>query len=180
MIYPIGTHLIVLFRDTYHRLNAQTDDDDVIIFPVDFLPRILTGKMDSMVVETLRMYPRLIYSRIIVLPIICDGQATVITVINPIGIILPEFASRSVSVILSLHPGQDDTKPDLSNTARRLRLFFNKVVHYDTSCNSDVKFSSRNLKIYGPTGKVKNCFAVLSNVCNMFLSYLKCRSNILA
>lgn len=49
--------------NTSRRLNAQTDDDDVIIFPVDFLPRILTGKIDSMVEEVLRKYPRLIYSQ---------------------------------------------------------------------------------------------------------------------
>ena len=170
MFYPIWTYLIFLFCNTLHRLNAQIDDDDVIIFPVNFLPQVLTGKIDSVVVETLKVYPRLIYSRVIVLPIICDGQATVIAVINPIGIILPEFASRSVSVILSLHPGHDDTRPDLSNTARRLRLFFNKVVQYDTSCNSDIKFSCRNLTIYGPNGKFINSFAILSNVRNVSLT----------
>ena len=129
-------------------------------------------------------YPKAHFSVIsiictIVLSVICYGQATVFTVINSIGIILSEFSSRSVSVILSLHPGPGDTRPDLSNILRRqLRLFLNNVVQYDKSCNSNVKFSSRNLKIYGQNGKSINYFATLPNVRNMFLTLSKCQSNV--
>ena len=144
---------------------------------MDFFPQILTGNIDSVVEEVLKQYPRLMYSRTIVFPVICDGQATVFTVINPIGVIMSEFASRSISVILSLHPGPDDTRPNLSNVSRRLRLFFNKVVQSDTSYHSDVKFTSRNLKIYKPSGKLINCFATLLKACNMSLTFFKCQSN---
>ena len=168
----------VLSFKRWYRLNGQTDDNGVIIFPVDFLPQVITNNVNSVVEEVLKKYPRFIYSRMIMLPVICDSQATIFTVINLIGVIQSEFTSRGISFILSLHPGPDDTRPNLSNISRRLRSFLNKAVQSNTNCYSDVKFTYMNMKIYKPNGKLINFFAMLLNTCNMSFSFFKCQSNI--
>ena len=89
----------------------------------------------------------------LVFPLICQGQATVLIVVNPIGLLLQEYKSRGMSCILSLHPGSEDDNPNLSSILRRLRLFLNRVAQSDASFQSEVKFHSRNLTCYQPNGK---------------------------
>ena len=127
-------------------MNAQVEYDDVSIFPLDFLPQLLSGDMNFVVREARKSHPCLMYSRWIILPVIHDGQATVFAVVNPIGLLVPEFAkTRGISFILSLHPGSKESAPDMSSVSRRIRLFLNKLASEDTSIISDVKFDYKNL-----------------------------------
>ena len=73
------------------------------------------------------------------MPIICQGQAMIFAVINPIGLLFPENESRGIPCILSLHPGSEDGSPNLGSVSRRLRLFLNRVAQFDTSFQSEVK-----------------------------------------
>lgn len=138
----------------------------------------MSRNIDSVVKETLKQYCRIIYSRAIILPVICRGQVTVFTVINPTGIVLPDFASRSFSFILSLHSGDEDTRPNTTDVSRRLRLFLNKVIQCDDSCPSDVKINHRNLKTFCPEGKFIHFVLLLLRASIRILIFLKFQSNI--
>ena len=136
-------------------MNAQGEYDDASIFPLDFLPQVLSGNMNFVVRKARKSHPHLMYSRWIILPVIHDGQATVIAVVNPIGLLVPEFAkTRGISFILSLHPGSKESAPNMSSVSRRIRLFLNKLASEDTSIASDVKFDYKNLGYHKPEGEV--------------------------
>ena len=142
-------------NSSFNRLNVQIEDDEAIMFPLDLLPQINSGDVRPVVDQVLEKYPCLIYCHMLVFPLICQGQATVFIVVNPIGLLLQEYKSRRISCILSLHPGSKDDNPNLSSVSRRLRLFLNRIAQSDALFQSEVKFNSRNLKCYQPIGKPK-------------------------
>ena len=158
---------IFLFLPIYliTRLNAQTDDNEVIIFPIDLLPRILatSANIQPLVDEMMQNYPKFLHCRMMIFPMIVNGQATVFTVMNPIGLIVPEYALRGLSFMLLLHPGPDATCPNMTNVSRRLRLFLNRIKQCDVSLLSENRFNSRNLKIYKPTGESSVSFVYHNN-----------------
>ncbi len=51
-------------------LNEQLEDNDVIIFPIDFLHQILTGDIQAVADKALKTYLQFLWSHLIILPVI--------------------------------------------------------------------------------------------------------------
>lgn len=165
--YPnLNTFYFLLSVST--RLNAQIDDDEVHIFNSSVLPRVIGGESKSVSSELFKKHPKLIFSRMIVFPIEFEKEMTIIVVVNPAGVFDQEYRQRSSSFMLSLHPGNVRTRPDLSVVSRRIRLFLNNFVAIDPTSNRSKKFSSLNFKIYAPEGKLHFYLLVASSIRNKY------------
>ena len=124
-------------------------------FPIDFLHRLLNGPAKSTLPEeAISMHKDIFKSNVLLMPALYKGDASVVLVINPGGILFPDLKRRAVPCIVILTPHGKDTTLDIKKVERRIRRLLNDVAKMDPSIESTKKFTSRNFKSYIPQGEL--------------------------
>ena len=124
-------------------------------FPIDFLHRLLNGTTKSTLPEeAISMHKDIFKSNVLLMPALYKGDASVVLVINPGGILLPDLYRRAVPCIVILTPHGKDTTLNVKMVELRIRRFLNDVAKMDPSIESTKKFTSINLKAYIPQGEL--------------------------
>ena len=138
-----------------YRLCAQLPTRTVHDFPIDFLHRLLNGTTKSTLPEeAILMHKDIFKSNVLLMPSLYKGDASMVLVVNPGGILLPDLRERAVPCIVILTPHGKDTTLNVKMVERRIRRFLNDVAKMDPSIESTKEFTRKNLKAYIPQGEL--------------------------
>ena len=100
------------------------------------------------------MHKDIFKSNVLLMPSLYKGDASMVLVVNPGGILLPDLKKRAVPCIVILTPYGKDTTLNVKMVERRIRRFLNDVAKMDPSIESTKKFTCKNLKAYIPQGEL--------------------------
>ena len=137
------------------RFCAQLPTETVLDFPIDFLQRMMSTGIDmkDLVKEAAAMYNDIFFANMLLMPTIYKGEASLVVVINPAGVVKPAAKCRGVSCMIILGSYGRQTSLEIKTVERRVRLFLNKVVEMDELIECENKFSFKNFKAYIPEGE---------------------------
>jgi len=136
------------------RLNSHIPDETAVMFPVQFLSNLMTGNMKHCVDEARDMYSNLLESNMIIMPITKKTLSATVALVNPNGIMTPEPNAGRSSFMLFLDPGNVVTPQDMSNIARRLRIFLNHLAQKGVHNRTDKPFNGGTYKYYKIPGTI--------------------------
>lgn len=127
----------------------------MVVFSTDVCQRLFSGNVKTVASETISIFPNILNTRMVIFPIMCKTQFTLIVAVNPRGVVDQYYQSRGASFIMCLNPGTPSIRPDLGLVSRRLRYFFNRIVESDSSVMRPTeKFNHINFKkAYEPVGE---------------------------
>jgi len=97
------------------------------MFPVQFLSDLMTGNMKHCVDEARDMYSNLFECNMIIMPIMKNTLSATVALVNPNGVMTQEPNGGCSSFMLFSDPGNVVTSQDMTNIARRLRIFLNHL-----------------------------------------------------
>ena len=145
------------------RLNCHIPDDTVAMFPVQFLSNIMTGNMKHCVDEARDMYSNLLKSEMIIFPFLRNTQSATVALVNPDSVMTQKSNAESSSFVLFFYPGNVVTPQDMSNIARRLRIFLNCLAQMAGRDGADKPFNGSTYKYHRIPGMSNALFRVISN-----------------
>ena len=114
----------------------------------------MTGNMKHCVDEARDMYSNLLESNMIIMPITKKTLSATVALVNPNGIMTPEPNAGRSSFMLFLDPGNVVTPQDMSNIARRLRIFLTHLAQKGVHNRTDKPFNGGTYKYYKIPGTI--------------------------
>lgn len=140
------------------RISPHVPDDEVSIFPVDFLATILNTPARKAAERATNMYRDLFHTRMILLPIAEAAPGgynfASVVLVNPMGWLDEAYLDRGLPCMLLLDPG-DIVSVELEKTiGRRVRSFYKQVAISSPGGKKYKRKSSRfNFNLYKPEGE---------------------------